>query len=217
MKHPESGLALSEIGRSLLAGGVSAATVLGVGVLGTLPAPAFVYAGLVGGLMFVGLMLVIPRKMTLQERLRASGGLSDAQAAEMGRFIAATGAHIRRLEKQARKVPSQREMIEDIALWARRIVANVQEDPTDLSRSTRFEVHLESAADVVRKLADIKGKDRGANSEVIADIVDKSEAVLTDIRDSFEQQYHSNLENNIRDVDVDLDVLKGALERQGLG
>lgn len=214
---PRPLIALTETGRSLLAGATGALMVLTAAFWLTMPAPALVYAGGLGLLVFVGVSLALPRQKTLRENLLERGDLSGHQALEMDRFVTVTRAYVTELTGFRQSLDTgHAALVDDIGDWASRIIDNVIDDPSDLNRSTKFELHLKAAVEVIKKLLDLKSKDRGARSDVIADIEAKTTVVLGDIRASFEQQYESNLENNILDVDVDLDVLHGALKRQGL-
>lgn len=166
--------------------------------------------------MFAGLSLALPRTLTLQEMLAASGEMTGLQAQEMERFLTTNQGYIDRLKAQREVIEDNQDVIDSIALWAERILENVKDDPSDIGRSGKFEVHLQEAALVVEKVADLRRKGQDVESEVIAEINAKARVVLDDIEDSFEKRYHRNLENNIRDVEVDLDVLKSALGREGL-
>lgn len=216
MDKAQNPFAMTELGRSLIAGAASAATVLGVGLYGSLPSPTTAYAALVGGLMYTGLVMAIPRKLSLRERLEASGGLTGVQAQEVERFVSDSRAKIERIDACMASIPEHQDLIDSIMVWAERIVKNAQDDPSDIGRSGKFEVHLNECALIVEKIASLREKDKGVESQVIADIEEKALVVLHDINEAFEKRYNSNLENNIRDVEVDLQVLKGALDREGL-
>lgn len=209
-------VAMTELGRSLIAGAATAATVIEVGLQGSLPSPAVGYAALIGVLMYTGLVMVIPRRLSLHERLEASGDLTGIQVYEVERFISDNRAKIQRVKDCMASIPEHQELIDSILIWAERIISNVKDDPSDIGRSGKFEVHLNESALIVEKIADLREKDKGIDSQVIADIEEKALVVLNDIHAAFEKRYHTNLENNIRDVEIDLKVLKGALDREGL-
>lgn len=216
MDKAQGPFAMTELGRSLVAGAATAATVIGVGLNGSLPAPAAAYAALIGGLMYTGLVMAIPRRLSLRERLEASGDLTGVQAHEVERFISDNREKIQRIENCMASLPEHQELIDSILTWADRIITNVKDDPSDIGRSGKFEVHLNESALIVEKIAGLREQDKGIDSQVIADIEEKAMVVLDDINAAFERRYHSNLENNIRDVEIDLKVLKGALDREGL-
>lgn len=216
MDKAQGPFAMTELGRSLVAGAATAATVIGVGLNGSLPTPAAAYAALIGGLMYTGLVMAIPRRLSLRERLEASGDLTGVQAHEVERFISDNRAKIQRIENCMASLPEHQELIDSIMTWAERIITNVKDDPSDIGRSGKFEVHLNESALIVEKIASLREQDKGVDSQVIADIEEKALMVLNDINVAFEKRYHSNLENNIRDVEIDLKVLKGALDREGL-
>lgn len=216
MDKAQNRVAMTELGRSLVAGAAGAATVIGIGLYGSLPAPATAYAALIGGMIYTGLVMSIPRRLSLRERLEASGELTGMQAHEVERFVSDSRATIQRIRDCMDGIPDHRELIESIVVWAERIVANAQDDPSDIGRSGKFEIHLRESAMIVEKVVSLRKKDQGIESQVIADIEGKALVVLRDINDAFEKRYQSNLENNIRDVEVDLQVLKGALDREGL-
>ena len=217
MDKAQNRFAMTELGRSLVAGSAGGGTVIGVGLYGSLPTPPTLYAGLIGVLIFVGTMMAIPRQLTLREQLEAGGELTGVQAEALERFVSTNQQQIQRIQACMGAIPEEHNaLIESILVWADRIIKNVKDDPSDIGRSSKFEIHLNECALIVEKIANLRKKGEGVDSLVIADIESKALVVLQDIESAFEKRYHSNLENDIRDIEVDLQVLKGALDREGL-
>lgn len=203
--------------RSLLAGvGASGVFILARTAL-VMPAPAPLYALLLGGLTFVGLSLALPRAKALAEQLAEREQLSGGDVNKLTRFVDENRAQVEKMRALRDQLDEQiQPVVDEIIEWAERIIEGVIDDPTDIARSTRFEVYLQKAVEITEKVVNLKNSDRAGASSGVHEVLEKSHVVLRDIRDVFCKQYERNLENDILDVDVDLDVLSKTLKREGL-
>ncbi|MEQ6886404.1 5-bromo-4-chloroindolyl phosphate hydrolysis family protein [Salicola sp. Rm-C-2C1-2] len=206
----------SVLQRSLLAGiGASVAFVAAHGVL-TMPYPSLLYSTVLGLMVFAGLSLALPRRRSLSEVLAQRQSLEGGDLTNVSRFVEENRAQVARMQALRDDMDEQtRTVIDEIVDWANRIIDGVVDDPGDIARSTRFEVHLETAVEVTQKVVDLRRTDSANASESVQEVVAKSYTVLCDIRDLFIRQYEKNLENDVLDVDVDLDVLSKTLKREG--
>ena len=203
--------------RSLIAGvGASGVFVVAYTVL-VMPPPAALYATALALLTFAGLSLAVPRAKTLAEQLSEREQLSGGDVNKLTRFVDENRAQVEKMVALRDQLDDRTHpVVDEIIDWANRIIDGVIEDPTDIARSTRFEVYLQSAVEVTEKVVDLRNSDRAKASSGVEEVLEKSHVVLCDIRDVFRKQYEHNLQNDILDIDVDLDVLSKTLKREGL-
>lgn len=207
----------SIVQRSLIAGaGASVVFVVAYTVL-VMPPPAALYALGLALITFAGLSLALPRARTLAEQLAEREQLSGGDLNKLTRFVDENRAQVEKMVALRSQLDEKTHpVVDEIIDWANRIIDGVIDDPTDIARSTRFEVYLQSAVEVTEKVVDLRNSDRAQASSGVEEVLEKSHVVLCDIRDVFRKQYERNLENDILDVDVDLDVLSDTVKREGL-
>ncbi len=98
-----------------------------------------------------------------------------------------------------------------IASKARVIVGELEKDPSDIRRARRFLVtYLDGARDVVTKY----GAQQGPSSS--SELTESFRHVLETIETVFEQQEAELKKNDTLDLEVQIDVLKTQLEREGV-
>ena len=94
---------------------------------------------------------------------------------------------------------------------AREILAEIARDPRDLRRARKFlNTYLDGTQRVVTGYAEGHANGRAHPLEA------NFRRVLVSIEDVFEQQYQRLLENDLRDLDVQMEVLETQLKREGL-
>lgn len=101
--------------------------------------------------------------------------------------------------------------VEAMAASAREMFRAVEEDPRDLSGARKFlGVYLMGARDATVKFGDLyaKTRDAGARKDY--------EALLSDLEASFNAQRATMLLENRTDLDVEIEVLRDRLKREGL-
>ncbi|MEE4241407.1 MAG: 5-bromo-4-chloroindolyl phosphate hydrolysis family protein [Desulfopila sp.] len=98
-----------------------------------------------------------------------------------------------------------------ISALGRDILAEIARDPRDFRRARKFlNIYLDGAQRVVTGYAETHANLRNQALE------DNFRRVLVTIEDVFGQQYERLLENDLRDLDVDMEVLEKQLKREGL-
>ena len=99
-----------------------------------------------------------------------------------------------------------------IADIARRILGEIAVDPEDMRRARRFLVsYLDGAQRVVTGYAERHRHDQSGELE------QNFRRVLVTIEEVFEAQYRRLLERDLRDLDIQIEVLAEQMQREGLG
>jgi hypothetical protein len=101
--------------------------------------------------------------------------------------------------------------IEHFQSVARRLFRTVEEDPRDLSAARKFMgVYLMGARDATIKFADLYGRARDEVARV------SYETLLDDLEHNFAARTEKLLQNNAGDLDVEIEVLRERLAREGV-
>lgn len=107
--------------------------------------------------------------------------------------------------------PELRQRLTNISVLARDILAEIARDPRDLRRARKFlNTYLDGAQRVVSGYAEAHANGRAHLLE------ENFRRVLVSIEEVFEQQHWRLLENDVRDLDVQMEVLETQLKREGL-
>jgi hypothetical protein len=116
--------------------------------------------------------------------------------------------------KQAADRAGDREItarVDRFLISARTMFRTVEEDPRDLTAARRYlGVYLMGARDATVKFADIwaRSKDQKARADY--------EALLTDLETNFDARTRSLLSGDKTDLEIEIDVLRDRLKREGL-
>ena len=101
--------------------------------------------------------------------------------------------------------------VEQFQDTARRMFATVQDDPRDLTAARKYlSVYLMGARDATAKFADIYARNRDPDAR------EKYETLLDDLEASFTQRTENLLLSDRSDLDIEIDVLRERLERDGV-
>lgn len=101
--------------------------------------------------------------------------------------------------------------IDQFSATARRMFRTVEEDPRDLTAAKKFlGVYLQGARDATVKFADIYG--RGKDAQAKADF----ETLLDDLEQNFAAKTEKLLIDDRSDLDVEIEVLRERLQREGI-
>lgn len=101
--------------------------------------------------------------------------------------------------------------VDTFATTARDMFRTVEEDPRDLTAARKFMgVYLQGARDATVKFADLYG--RGRDPQVKADYI----ALLDDLEQNFAAKTEKLLIDDRSDLDVEIDVLRERLQREGV-
>lgn len=112
------------------------------------------------------------------------------------------------IRTQDRRLVAQ---VEDFEAIARTLFRTVEEDPRDLTAARKFMgVYLKGARDATVKFADIYS--RNQNSKARADY----EGLLSYLSNNFSARTEKLLEDNTDDLDIEIEVLRERLEREGV-
>ena len=117
------------------------------------------------------------------------------------------------LETSARRIGVRefRARLGRICDIARRVVANIEEDPGDLRKARKFlNLYLNSAGQVTEKYAKTHEKTDDAELE------HKFRTLLVNMENAFEDQYEKLLRDDKFDLDVEIEVLSDQLKREGI-
>lgn len=101
--------------------------------------------------------------------------------------------------------------VERLTAKARDLFRSVENDPRDLPKARKFmTVYLMGARDATAKFADLYARTRDVEART------KYEALLGDLETSFTQHREQLLLSNQSDLDVEIDVLRDRLQREGV-
>ena len=104
-----------------------------------------------------------------------------------------------------------RQRLARITALAERILAHIEDDPRDLRRARKFlNVYLDGTQQVTEGYARTHGN--GQTRELEANF----RRALISIEQVFNEQYQKLQESNLVDLDVQIEVLKNQLEREGV-
>lgn len=93
----------------------------------------------------------------------------------------------------------------------RDMLRTIENDPRDLTAARKYlTVYLRGARDATVKFADIYGRDRnaGAKSDYMM--------LLTDLEENFTAKTRTLLNDNTTDLEIEIDVLRDRLQREGI-
>lgn len=132
---------------------------------------------------------------------RVATAVDKAEALLRETLDAAKGINDRGLEAR----------IERLASKARDLFRRVEDDPRDLPRARRFmTVYLMGARDATAKFAEIYGRNRSQDVRI------KYEALLSDLEVSFTNHRDELLLEDRSGLDVEIEVLRERLQREGV-
>ncbi|MBM9605639.1 5-bromo-4-chloroindolyl phosphate hydrolysis family protein [Desulfopila inferna] len=117
------------------------------------------------------------------------------------------------IEQAAARInqPELNQRLARISALGRDILTEIARDPRDFRRARKFlNIYLDGAQRVVTGYAETHANLRNQTLE------DNFRRVLVTIEEVFGQQYERLLENDLRDLDVDIEVLENQLKREGL-
>jgi 5-bromo-4-chloroindolyl phosphate hydrolysis protein len=107
--------------------------------------------------------------------------------------------------------PELSHRLERITELANQILTAIEEEPRDLRRARKFlTVYLDGAKRVTEGYARLHGNGQ------VGELEENFRRVLVTIERVFNEQYARLQENNVLDLDVQIEVLKTQLEREGV-
>ncbi len=163
-----------------------------------------------GGGSFVAFTLLYgldPRKLPVKAKDYAGNSRPVAEALQQAE------QQILDIEQAACRInqPEMNQRLKRIVTLARNILTEIARDPRDFRRARKFlNTYLDGAQRVITGYAETHSTLRNQTLE------DNFRRVLITIEDVFGQQHQRLLENDLRDLDVDIEVLQNQMKREGL-
>ncbi len=188
---------------SLLVGcGISLAAMEGLSGL-----PAVVLYGVVAGGLHLFAFGFDPMKD------KGMDGVDTFQTDRVARALEKAEAYLSEIEGAAKRANDRgvTNRVNDFIATARTMFRTIEDDPRDLSAARKFlGIYLQAARDATVKFADIyvSNQDQTAKADYFA--------LLDDLEASFEVKREKLLETDRNDLDIEIEVLRDRLKRDGL-
>jgi len=146
-------------------------------------------------------------------RDKGMAGIDPFQQDRVARIVAEGEGYLAGMHAAAERTRDRMIIarVERFAVTARTLFRTVEEDPRDLTAARRWlGVYLMGARDATIKFADLWAKthDPGARADY--------EALLDDLETNFARRTTALLEDNRTDLDIEIDVLRDRLKREGV-
>ena len=141
-------------------------------------------------------------------------GMNAHETERVARAVDEAEKHLGEMKEAIRRarVPALERRVSDFVETAREMFRVVEEDPGDLTSARRYMgVYLLGARDATIKFADLYAQSQ--NEEARTDY----ETLLDDLEHSFTQKTQKLLRNDKSMLDVEIEVLRERLEREGVG
>lgn len=142
-----------------------------------------------------------------------SKGLDGADAARVVEALDGARAQLERIETAGSKISSyrDRERVKSVVASAEAVLQEIEDDPRDLRRARKFlNVYLTGAVDVTERYAAAEGKGR------TDELNENFSKLLTDMEHVFKEQHDKLLADDVMDLDVQMDVLRTRLTKEGV-
>ena len=140
-------------------------------------------------------------------------GVDVFQQDRVGRFVTEAESYLTQMHTAAERTGDRMIVarVERFGVTARALFRTVEEDPRDLTAARRYlGVYLMGARDATIKFADLwmTARDPGVRSDY--------EALLADLEDNFARRTTALLADNRSDLDIEIEVLRDRLKREGV-
>lgn len=145
---------------------------------------------------------------------KAIEGVDEFQTDRVARAVDEAEKHLKTMTAAAKRTGDRvlQARVEKFQASARVMFRTIEEDPRDLTAARRYlSVYLTGAKDATIKLADLferTGRDDDAKASYTA--------LLDDLEQNFTAKTQSFLEDNRTDLDIEIDVLRDRLQREGV-
>ena len=144
---------------------------------------------------------------------KGTEGMNEYQTDRVARVVDEAERHLAAMKDAIRRaqIPALERRVADFVETARGMFRVVEQDPRDLTSARRFlGVYLLGARDATVQFADLYA--RSKNEEARADY----EALLDDLENSFARKTEKLLLDDKSSLDVEIEVLRDRLEREGV-
>ncbi len=146
-------------------------------------------------------------------RKKGMEGMSEFETERVAKAVDKAEGLLSETLKASQRIGDRRieSRVETLATSVREMFRAVEDDPRDLSGARKFlGVYLMGARDATIKFADLYSKSRDQDAKT------KYESLLTDLEASFNTQRETMMLDNRTDLDVEIEVLRDRLKREGL-
>jgi hypothetical protein len=140
-------------------------------------------------------------------------GIDSFQQDRVARVVTEAEAHLEQITQAVARVDDRRiqARLERFTDQVRDIIRTVEEDPRDLSAARKFlGVYLNGAKDAALKFVDVQERTGDPDAK------HAFEALLGDLEASFGRKLEQLLLDNAQDLNIEIDVLRERLQREGL-
>lgn len=140
-------------------------------------------------------------------------GVDTFQQDRVARVVDEAESHLSVMQSQIEVLSDRRltARVADFQTIARRMIRTVEEDPRDLTGARKFlGVYLMGARDATVKFVDLYGRKKDA------DVRASFEALLTDLEQNFAARTDKMLLDDRSDMDIEINVLRDRLQREGV-
>ena len=140
-------------------------------------------------------------------------GVDEFQTDRVARMVDQAEEHLAAMADAVKRAGDRQVegRVERFQVKARELLRTVEEDPRDLTAARKYMgVYLQGARDATIKFADVyaRSQDRGARSDYMM--------LLTDLEESFNSKTQSLLLDDQSDMNVEIEVLRDRLAREGV-
>jgi hypothetical protein len=168
------------------------------------------------GPILLGLVGVGLHVMSFGSDPLTAKGMDDVDTRQHGRAMRAVGEAEKMLTEMRAAIQStgDRRMqarVEKFSTTARTMFRTVEEDPRDLTAARKYlTVYMMGARDAAVKFAGLQARDRDTKTRA------EFEALLDDLEQNFAARTQKMLADDRIDLDVEIDVLRDRLRRDGI-
>lgn len=175
----------------------------------------FSMGGVFDALIFGGLGVVLHGFAFGPDPMRDKGmeGIDEFQTERVARVVDKAENHLAEMSDAILRAGDRNleARVAQFQITVRDMVHSVEEDPRDLTAARKYlGVYLQGARDATVKFADLYARTKDTNAR--ADY----EALLSDLEDNFAARTQKLLLDNRSDLDVEIDVLRDRLKRDGI-
>ena len=177
-----------------------------VGIAGHGPLDAVIY-GVLGFVLHLAAFGIDPM------RSKGLGGVDDFQSDRVARAIEEGEDRLAAMHSAISALNDRKlvDRVEHFQSTARHLFRVVENDPRDLTAARKYlSVYLDAARQASEKFAGLYARNRSADARA------KYEALLLDLDSKFDQRTQKFLADDHVDLDIEIDVLRDRLEREGV-
>lgn len=146
-------------------------------------------------------------------RDKGMAGIDEFQTDRVARAVEGAEAHLTRMSDAILRARDRKleDRLQAFQAHVRELLRAVEDDPQNLTSARRYlGVYLQGASDATIKFVELYERER--NAEARADYV----ALLDDLEENFMLRTETLRDHDRQELDIEIDVLRERLEREGL-